>query len=211
MGNMPSPGKGKCGWRRYPHRLLKNMANSTSGIEQENESASSTLCKACGLCCTGHLFVNAEFKPHEIETTQALGFNVLQSNPEKPVFTLPCHLWKGQCTIYAHPQKPSICGDFKCKLLKEVEGEELALDDALAVVEQARQMILELEMQLPVGQDRNFRRRLFEYVNQLERSNSQTDTVKTFRLKAGVLLVLFAQRFGVTGLFNKPENAKPTK
>ena len=169
------------------------------------------MCKACGLCCTGHLFVNAEFKPDEIETTQALGFNVLQSDPEKPKFTLPCHLWKGQCTIYAHPQKPSICGDFKCKLLKEVEGEELSLDDALTVVQQARQMILELEMQLPAGQDRNFRRRLFEHVNKSERSSSRTNAIDKFRLKAGVLLVLFAQRFGVTGLFNKPEIEKSTE
>jgi hypothetical protein len=169
------------------------------------------LCKTCGLCCTGHLFINAEFKPHEIETTQALGFNVLQSNPEKPKFTLPCHLWKGQCTIYAHPNKPSICGDFRCKILKEVESEELPLNDALTVVQQAKGMILELETQLPAGQDRNFRRRLFEYIIRLERSSSHTNATDTFRLKAGVLLVMFAQRFGVTGLFNKPETEKSTE
>lgn len=185
-----------------------NQSKSNATI-LENEAASSTLCKACGLCCTGHLFINAEFKPHEIETTQALGFEVLQSNPEKPVFTLPCHLWRDQCTIYAHPQKPSICGDFKCNLLKNVEGEELPLGDALTVVQQARQMILELEMQLPAGKDRNFRRRLFEYANQLEQSSSRTNVMDKFRLKAGVLLVLFAKRFGVTGLFNESETEKP--
>lgn len=174
----------------------------------KKEPASATLCKACGLCCTGHLFVNAEFKLAQVETTRALGLNVLQTNPETPVFSLPCPLWKGQCTIYTHPHKPSICGDFKCKLLREVEEEQLGLDEALLVVQRTKQLINELDAQVPVGQSNNFRRHLFEYLTELEKSTSHTEAEKAFRLKAGALLVMYTQRFGVIGLFNKPEQEK---
>jgi len=172
---------------------------------QENEPASAILCKACGVCCTGHIFVTADLEPAEIETTQALGLNVLQSHPDKPVFRLPCPLWKGQCTIYTYPHKPSICGDFRCKLLREILDGQLQLNEALTVVQRAKQLIQELEGELHDKQVINFRRRLFEYVSQLERSTSHTEAGNTFRMKAGVLLVLFAQRFGVTGLFNTLE------
>jgi hypothetical protein len=177
-------------------------------IETMQKPASATLCKACGLCCTGHLFVNAEFKPSEIQTARALGMDVLQSDPERPAFHLPCPLWKGQCTIYTHPHKPSICSDFKCKLLREVEDGQRELDDALLVVQRTRQLIQELAAQIPVRRTNNFRQYLLEYLNQLEQAAMQTESDNAFRLKAGVLLVLFAQRFGVKGLFNAPEREK---
>lgn len=175
-----------------------------SETRSDNESASSTLCKACGLCCTGHMFINAEFTPPEVETTRALGLSVLQADPEKPVFQLPCPLWQGHCTIYNHPHKPSICGNYKCKLLKEVEGGQLDLSAALIVVEQAKGLIRELEPHLPASQDTNFRKRLFEYAKRLEAAVAQNNGENDFRLKTGALLVMFAKRFGVTGLFNKP-------
>lgn len=178
---------------------------------QKNEPASATLCKACGLCCTGHLFVNAEFTLPEVETTRALGLNVLQDNPETPVFSLPCPLWQEHCTIYTHPQKPSICGDFKCKLLREVEEGQQLLDTALMVVHQTKQLIQELDGQVFAGQINNFRKHLFEYVHQIEQSPSQTEPENIFRLKAGALLVLYAQRFGVKGLFNRPEQETPAQ
>lgn len=174
-------------------------------LVQKSEPASATLCKACGSCCTGHLFTHASFKPSEVETTRALGLQVLQTNPDKPHFLLPCPLWEGHCTIYTHPNKPSICGNFKCKLLREMQDDSIPLAEALSVVQRAKQLIQELERQLPDGQHSNFRRRLFEYVDQLQRAASPTESENAFRLKAGVLLVLFAQRFGVKGLFNKSE------
>ena len=178
---------------------------------QENEPASATLCKACGLCCTGHLFVNAEFKPVEVKTTKALGLKVLETDPEKPVFRLPCPLWDGKCTIYTHPYKPSICSAFKCKLLKEIEEEQVQLNEALTFVQAAKQLIQNLEEKLPGDQEINFRQRLFDHMNQLENSASHTQAVNAFRLEAGTLLVLFTKRFGVTGLFNTPEQAGSEK
>jgi hypothetical protein len=95
--------------------------------------------------------------------------------------------------------------------LKEVEEEQLELSDALTFVQQVKGMIQELEATLPAGRDVNFRKRLFEYVNHLEQSNVCIDETGTFRLKAGVLLVLFSQRFGVAGLFNRSESNKSTE
>jgi hypothetical protein len=135
----------------------------------------------------------------------------MQSGPEKPVFRLPCPLWRGQCTIYTHPHKPSICSDFKCTLLKEIQAGQLQLDEALTVVQRAKQFIQELEVQIPDGQMINFRQRLLEFLNQLEVSTSHTEAVNELRLKAGALLVLFTKRFGVTGLFNTPEQEAAKK
>jgi uncharacterized protein len=172
---------------------------------KSSETNSSSLCKSCGLCCTGHLFTNAPLNPTEFKPALTLGLELVQLQTQKTAFRLPCPLWEGQCAIYTHPLKPSICGDFNCKLLQEVEEEKLQLDDGLAVVRRTKQMIQELDGHLHSRQSNNFRRRLFEYVNQLEKSASPTDADNVFRLKVGVLLVLFAQRFGVTGLFNQPE------
>lgn len=171
----------------------------------QTESPSNNLCIACGLCCTGHLFSHAKIKPTEIESTQDLGFNVFHSGSGAPAIQLPCHLWEGQCTIYTHPHKPSVCGNFECKLLQELEDEQVSLEEALSVVQQAKQFIQELEGLIPDGPTGNFRRLLFQHVKQLEQSTAPQETENMIRLKAGALFVLFVQRFGVTDLFNSSD------
>lgn len=177
---------------------------------ETDEPEGSTLCKACGLCCTGHFFTQASLRPAEITTAQNLGLTVLQFNdPKEPGFSLPCPLWQDQCTIYAHPQKPHVCKAFQCKLLKEIQDGETALASALTVVRQAKEMIHELRALLPDRPGVSFRERLLEYVKELKQSATSTESGVAFRLKAGVLLIYFEQRFGVTGFFNKPEEKAP--
>lgn len=177
---------------------------------ETREPESSTLCKACGLCCTGHLFAQALLKPDEIATAQYLGLTVLQpTDSEKPGFSLPCPLWQGQCTIYTHPHKPHICAAFECKLLKEVLHGQTALDSALGLVRRAQALIRELEALLPVGPGASFHARLLGHVEEVKRSAAPTDTGTAFRLKAGVLLILFERHFGVTGFFNQAGDQSP--
>ena len=179
-----------------------------SETRPENEPASATLCKACGLCCTGHLFTWAWLKSDEIKSARHLGLTVLRPKvPKGPGFSLPCLHWQGQCTIYTHLNKPNVCDAFECKLLKEFKAGHTPLAEALTIVQKAKEMIQELDAMLPSRLGTSFRRRLFEYVMQLEENKLQTKVGSAFRLKAGILLILFERRFGVTDLFNKPNGS----
>ena len=169
-----------------------------TGIDQTKGSQGNILCKSCGLCCTGHLFIWTKLRSAELDSAQALGLNVFGSDPSQRGFSQPCPAWQGECTIYASPHYPHFCRTYKCKLLKEVLDENTQLSDALMVVQQAKEMIHEVEALLPGSPNINFRARL---VAQLE-ENENTDL--EFRRKAHALLILYEKVFGVKDLVDKP-------
>jgi hypothetical protein len=160
-------------------------------------SDATVLCKACGLCCTGHLFAWAKLRSAEMEPAKALGLNVLGSDPKSRGFSQPCPLWDGECTIYTSPQYPHFCGLYKCKLLKNVTDEMTQLSDALTIVQQAKKMIGELELLLHVTANRNFRERL---IGELERGPDAD-----LQQKAHTLLLLYRDHFGVKDLVDLNE------
>jgi len=169
-----------------------------TGMDETKGSQGNILCKSCGLCCTGHLFIWTKLKSAELDSAQALGLNVFGSDPSQRGFSQPCPAWQGECTIYASPHYPHFCRTYKCKLLKEVLDENTQLSDALIVVQQAKEMIHEVEALLPGSPNINFRARL---VAQLE-ENENTDL--EFRRKAHALLILYEKVFGVKDLVDKP-------
>src|SRR5215207_4050079 len=115
-----------------------------TSMEERNESAANRLCKACGLCCTGHLFIWTKLRSAEMDSIEELGLNVFRSVPSQRGFSQPCPLWQGQCTIYTSPHYPRFCRTYKCKLLKEVLDENMELPNALSVIQKAKEMIQEL-------------------------------------------------------------------
>lgn len=167
-------------------------------IDGSGESQANDLCKACGLCCTGHLFIWAKLRPAELDSAEELGLTVFRSDPTQRGFSQPCPLWRGQCTIYATPHYPHICRAYKCKLLKEVIGENTPLPNALTVVDRAKEMIRELEPLLPASQNHNFRERL---VAHFESGNTEPE----FRAKAEALLSFYDLYFGVNDLVEKAD------
>ena len=169
-----------------------------TGLDETKGSQGNILCKSCGLCCTGHLFIWTKLRSAELDSAQALGLNVFGSDPSQRGFSQPCPAWQGECTIYASPHYPHFCRTYKCKLLKEVLDENTQLSDALIVVQQAKEMIHEVEALLPGSPNINFRARL---VAQLE-ENENTDL--EFRRKAHALLILYEKVFGVKDLVDKP-------
>ena len=168
-----------------------------TGMDETKGSQGNILCKSCGLCCTGHLFIWTKLRSAELDSAQALGLNVFGSDPSQRGFGQPCPVWQGECTIYASPHYPHFCRTYKCKLLKEVLDENTQLSDALTVVQQAKGMIHEVEALLPGSPNINFRARL---VAQLE-ENENTDL--EFRRKAHALLILYEKVFGVMDLVDK--------
>jgi len=180
-----------------------------TGIDETNESQGTILCKSCGLCCTGHLFIRTKLRSAELDSAQALGLNVFRSDPSQRGFSQPCPLWQGQCTIHTSPHYPHFCRTYKCKLLKEVLDENTPLPDALTVVQQAKGMIHELEALLPGSPNINFRERLVAHLEYLERLKTSAGQEKTDldlrRLKAGALLIFYEKYFGVKDLVDKPD------
>ena len=167
----------------------RDMIFEMSDRDKINESEANILCKSCGLCCTGHLFVWSKLKSAELDSAEALGLNVFRSVPSQRGFSQPCPLWHGVCTIYTSPHYPHFCRTYKCKLLKQLLDETISLPHALTVVEQAKESIHKVEELLPASTNLNFRERLVAYLEE----NPDED----FRLKARDLLTLYEKVFGV--------------
>ncbi len=165
-------------------------------IEYSRASEATALCKACGLCCNGHLFSWVRLKAVELTPLQKLGLNVIRSDPRQRGFTQPCPMWNGECTIYESPHYPRGCDSYRCKLLRELLDESVSLPKALRVVKQAMEMIQELESFLPASPNISFRERLIAH---MEQENADLE----FQLKADALLNFFENHFGVNDFFDK--------
>ena len=169
-------------------------------MDETHQSSAGTLCKSCGLCCTGHLFIWAKLRPSELDPADALGLTVFRSEPRERGFSQPCPLWHGQCTIYALPQYPHVCRAYQCKLLKKVISEDTTLPAALAMIRQAKEMIRELEARLPASPTPNFRERLVAF---LEAPPPEEDQAMDLRRKAEFLLTFYEHVFGVDDLVER--------
>lgn len=164
------------------------------------DSPANFLCKSCGLCCTGHLFVWTKLRSPELDAIQSLGVNVLRE-PGQRGFNQPCPLWQEHCTIYETPQYPRFCRTYKCKLLKQVLDEETPLPSALGTVRRTKSLIHDLDRVLPTASSLNFRERL---VACLERE----DVSPEIKQKAKELLEIYESQFGVNDLVdNPPQNS----
>ena len=140
-----------------------------------------------------------------MDAAEELGLNVFRSVPSERGFSQPCPLWHGQCTIYSSPHYPHFCRTFKCKLLKKVLDETTSLPDALTSVQQAKEMIHELELRLPVSPHANFRERLVAHLEPMEQESTGEGTDLDFRQKAEALLLFYKQIFGVDDLVEKSD------
>ena len=99
---------------------------------------STILCTSCGLCCTGALHRDALLYPDEVDSARAQGIEIIDG--DRPAFALPCPKLVGtSCSIFA--TRPRVCGGYKCQLLLDLEGGRTTLDNALATVETALDLV----------------------------------------------------------------------
>jgi Fe-S-cluster containining protein len=104
---------------------------------------SAALCTSCGLCCTDLLFSVVELTASE--TTRARGRKLpLVERDGNALLPLPCPNLDEtrRCTDYEH--RPTVCRDFRCVLLREVESDRVPLEEALATVERVHAMVAKL-------------------------------------------------------------------
>lgn len=172
----------------------------TLDTAEKSQSEATTLCKSCGLCCTGHLFAWTKLKSTELKSAEALGLKGFGPEPKQRGFNQPCPLWDGQCTIYDSPHYPHYCRLYKCALLKKVMDDSVSLPEALSVVQQTKKLIGKLELMLPGPGNRNFRERL---VYELEHGNADVE----LQQKAHRLLLLYKNHFGVKDFIHPLDEA----
>jgi len=166
----------------------------------------SLLCQACGLCCTGHLFIWVKLRPAELDPAEALGLPVLRADPNQRGFNQPCPLWQGQCTIYSSKNYPHACRAYKCRVLKQLIADENTLPAALETIEQARAQISKLETRLTASRSLNFRERVVALVEHPEQFPTLTPELHR---QAAELLTFFETVFGLNDLLEKPLDQDP--
>lgn len=82
-------------------------------------------------------------------------------------------------------------------------AENTSLPNALTVIQQAKEMIREVESLLPESAETNFRQRL---VTELEEANGLAYTDAKFRSKAEALLGFYEKVFGVDDLVERADD-----
>ena len=98
------------------------------------ENVEQEICVDCGFCCDGTLFHYAvtKDKSHPL-------FHIEEVDG-KNRFRQPCHLFKdGCCSIYDQ-KRPTICGEFKCKLLRRVNAGAVSQSEAVGRVYEAKKL-----------------------------------------------------------------------
>lgn len=101
-------------------------------------SAAHRLCLACGLCCNGVLFADVRLAPGDaIEALKAAGIPI-RRRAKTCGFGQPCVALQasGACAVYA--DRPSMCRQFECSLLKNVAAGELSEAGALRQIRRAQ-------------------------------------------------------------------------
>jgi Fe-S-cluster containining protein len=94
---------------------------------------------ACNLCCDGSLFNRVGVEPEEKERLQEKGRFYTKSNGEIRM-RLGCQYLgdNGACECYK--QRPKKCRRYQCELLRSVEAGITAMEDAVSIVQEARQL-----------------------------------------------------------------------
>ena len=159
------------------------------------DSSANLLCKACGLCCSGHLFSWVRLNVPELEQVEKLGINVIRDDPRQRGFLQPCPMWNGICNIYDAPEYPKSCVKYKCKVLRQLLDDDISLQDGLSIIKETLALICEIEPHLPPSKAISFRERLIAHKEELETKKADLDG--EFMRKTMDLLSRYEDQFGV--------------
>lgn len=99
------------------------------------------LCLACGICCKGSFFETVRIDDMQKllrHRPAGIEFETVEDvKTGKQYFKLPCPAHRGgRCTIYE--DRPLACKKFKCILLEAHTRNEIGFDDAIGIVNNAK-------------------------------------------------------------------------
>jgi len=153
---------------------------------------------SCGLCCDGTLIGFVQVEQDELPAVR----EVMTIEEENGIgfFLQPCQKYCNGCTIYA--DRPSNCDKFNCGLLKSVQQEDLAFDEALKTIDEVKQKKRDIEKlvaALPFQlQSKSFYFQMVELKSSLEKKKiASTLSTSELSLLAAVadLNALLSRRF----------------
>lgn len=136
------------------------MASGTEPL-----SLASRLCLACGLCCDGTVYPHAVAREDEVAQATELGFTAIRTEDGYSAFRLPCHYLEGRaCTRY-RDWRPSVCGDYFCRVQARAGSGEITEDEALALIANAQDLRDAMAAQLPNDVPRSDSRNYLETIS----------------------------------------------
>jgi Fe-S-cluster containining protein len=169
--------------------------------------SSSPLCLACGLCCTGTLHEYVEVQPQELQLVGSLGVTIETFRNQSVGFRQPCVLYRSECcSAYAH--RPVACQKYRCVLLRKLDRGEMTLENALAIVNETKGLIAEIDDQ---EEGTSLRRRLLESWDAqlgLVGTGAARQAHATFALRAVTLDVVLQKHFRGPGEHEAPPDPR---
>lgn len=109
--------------------MIDNRSGSAPPGEQE-------VCLVCGFCCDGTLFRHASLNKGEKGNLPEWIEKSLFSANDKDFFSLPCHYFKKNCSIY-RSERADVCSAYRCQLLKDLAAGRVTMEMALKIVSEA--------------------------------------------------------------------------
>jgi len=99
-----------------------------------------------------------EVQPPELQLVGSLGVTIETFRNQAVGFRLPCVLYRNEgCSAYAH--RPVACQEYRCVLLQKLDKDQITLENALAIVNEIKGLIAEIDDQ---EEGTSLRRRLLE-------------------------------------------------
>lgn len=104
-------------------------------ITVSDTASQQSICQACGICCDGTLFGQADIDSSGPDPSWPA--EVIRSVSDGKKLPQPCPAYQKQlCVIYS--SRPKICVDFSCILLKEYSSGTISLQEALSTIQTTR-------------------------------------------------------------------------
>lgn len=103
----------------------------TSAPEVEQE-----ICRKCGFCCNGTLFLHACLNEGEKGNLPDMIESSVFSDGDSDYFKLPCNYFREKCTIY-NEIRADVCSAYRCQLLKDLADNKITKIVALKVINEA--------------------------------------------------------------------------
>ena len=179
---------------------------SPPGRDQEPDSGV-TLCLSCGLCCQGVLHNHATLEPQDAELAGRLNLPVYTHEAGRQVFSLPCPCYRDdRCSVY--PNRPTVCGAYRCHVLDRHWRGELSLDQAMALAKQGRELIASLYRHMDEAPDGSrsiwqqteaFQARQRSAMGPAEFARAHTDFLRNLTRLVGLVRREFLPRWGQEG------------
>lgn len=104
------------------------------------------------MCCDGTVHDFAFLQEEDLAPAKACGFQTYRRGDGAPAMELPCHYLEGAtCRRYGE-WRPSICGDYMCRLQKRTAAGECDTQEALGIIATAKASRTQVEELLKPGE-----------------------------------------------------------